>query len=98
MAHRGSESAKVALRERLSDDSEGIPMPTECSADLFGFAAVEGREVVAGFDGGAITSDAGGLLLGATDRAINLTERLAACFYDARCRYLIEHEIVTLVA
>jgi hypothetical protein len=32
--------------------------------DLLGFAAVEGREVVAAFDGGAITSDAGALLLG----------------------------------
>lgn len=27
-------------------------MPTECSADLFGFAAVEGRRVEAAFDGG----------------------------------------------
>jgi hypothetical protein len=27
-------------------------MPTECSADLFGFAVVEGRTVAAGFDGG----------------------------------------------
>jgi hypothetical protein len=34
-------------------------MPTECSADLFGFAPVEGRQVVAGFDGGTITFDAG---------------------------------------
>jgi hypothetical protein len=34
-------------------------MPTDCSADLFGFAPVEGRDVVAAFDGGAITSDAG---------------------------------------
>jgi putative transposase len=31
-------------------------MPTECSADLFGFTAVEGRAVVAAFDGGLITS------------------------------------------
>jgi hypothetical protein len=38
-------------------------MPTECSRDLFGFAPVEGREVVAAFGGGAITSDAGALLL-----------------------------------
>ena len=49
-------------------------MPTDCSADLFGFAPVEGREVVAAFDGGAITSDAGGLLLGATDRALDLSD------------------------
>ena len=48
-------------------------MPTECSPTLFEFAPVEGRAVVAGFDGGAITSDAGALLLGATDRAIGLS-------------------------
>ncbi len=52
-------------------------MPTECSSEpgnleLFEFASVEGRRVVGGFDGGAITSDAGALLLGATDRAIRL--------------------------
>src|SRR5438876_7228078 len=72
-------------------------MPTECSADLFGFAPVEGREVVAGFDGGSITSDAGALLLGASDRAIGLTNRLAACFHDVRRAEWIEHEVVTLV-
>ena len=72
-------------------------MPTECSADLFGFAPVEGREVVAAFDGGAITSDAGGLLLGATDHVIRMTARFAACFHDVRRQDLIEHEIVTLV-
>ena len=72
-------------------------MPTECSLDLFGFAPVEGREVVAAFDGGAITSDAGALLLGAADRAIGMMERLAACFHDERRADLIEHEVVTLV-
>ncbi len=54
-------------------------MPTECSARLFDFAPVEGRQVVAAFDGGAITSDAGALLLGGADRAIRLTERFATC-------------------
>ena len=49
------------------------------------------------FDGGAITSDAGGLLLGAADRAIKLTERFAACFHDTRRQHLIEHEVVTLL-
>ena len=72
-------------------------MPTECSADLFGFAPVEGREVVAAFDGGAITSDGGSLLLGAADHAIKLTKRFAACFHDTRRQHLIEHEVVTLL-
>jgi hypothetical protein len=53
--------------------------------------------VVAAFDGGAITSDAGALLLGATDRVIRMTARFAACFHDVRRQDLIEHEIVTLV-
>jgi hypothetical protein len=58
---------------------------------------VEGRAVVAAFDGGRITSDAGALLLGATDRVIGLTRRLAACFTDRRNPELIEHDVATLV-
>ncbi len=73
-------------------------MPTECSRDLFGFAPVEGRRVEAAFDGGDTTSDAGALLLGATDRAIGLVERFAACFTDGRDAGLIEHTVETMVA
>src|SRR5207253_7539481 len=72
-------------------------MPTECTPDFFGFEPVEGREVVAAFDAGSITSDAGALLLGATDRAIKMTDRFASCFHDVRRQELIEHEVVTLV-
>ena len=72
-------------------------MQTECSAERFDFGAVEKRAVVAGFDGGTITSDAGGLLLGLTDRAIGLVGRFARCFVDARHPALIEHEVKTLV-
>jgi hypothetical protein len=36
-------------------------MHTECSADLFDFTPVEGRKVVAAFDGGQMTSDAGAM-------------------------------------
>jgi DDE family transposase len=72
-------------------------MQTECSADLLGFARVEGRAVVAGFDGGRMTSDAGSMLLGATDRAIGLIDRFAGCFADHRAQELIEHTVPTLV-
>jgi hypothetical protein len=72
-------------------------MPTQCSADVFGFTPVEGRRVEAAFDGGTMTSDAGALLLGAADRAIGLVGRMAACFADARRAELIEHEVATLV-
>ena len=72
-------------------------MRTQHNPALFEFAPVEGRAVVAGFDGGAITSDAGAVLLGATDRAIGLVRRFAACFQDARSPERIEHEMATLV-
>jgi hypothetical protein len=72
-------------------------MPTECSAESFDFGVVEGRPVEAGFDGGLITSDAGALLLGSTDRAIGMMGRFAACFHDERRAELIEHEVATLV-
>jgi hypothetical protein len=72
-------------------------MPTECNPELFEFAPVGRRAVVAGFDGGAITSDAGALLLGATDRTIRLIARFAECFIDRRCPELVEHLVPTLV-
>src|SRR5438876_11400872 len=72
-------------------------MPTECSAELFDFGTVEGRAVEAAFDAGLVTSDAGALLLGATDRAMRMTARFAACFHDERREDLIEHQVATLV-
>jgi Transposase DDE domain group 1 len=73
-------------------------MPTECSRGLFGYEVVEGRQVVAAFDGGEVTSDAGALLLGATDRAIGLVTRFAACFDDGRVQAQVEHSIEAMVA
>ena len=72
-------------------------MPTECSATTMLFAPVERRRVAADFNGGAITSDAGALLLGASDRAIGLVDRFGSCFVDARRPDLVEHEVATLV-
>jgi len=72
-------------------------MQTECIPDMFGFEAVEGRQVVAAFDGGAITSNAGALLLGATDRVIRMVDRLASCFVDRRSQAQVEHSVATLV-
>ncbi len=72
-------------------------MQTECTPALFEFEPVERRKVVAGFDGGIITSDAGGLLLGQLDRGLGLIRRIAACFTDRRDPRLLEHSVETLV-
>lgn len=73
-------------------------MPTECISEAYDFARVEGRAVVAAFDGGEVTSDAGALLLGASDRAIGLVERFAGCFHDGRDPDQVVHEIPAMVA
>jgi hypothetical protein len=53
---------------------------TECNQDSFEFEELFSRQVVARFDGGTISSDAGGLLLRETDRRIGLLKRLRDCF------------------
>jgi hypothetical protein len=53
--------------------------------------------VVAAFDGGTVSSDAGALLLGRVDEAIGLIDRLARCFIDERNPDQIEHTVRTLI-
>ncbi|MER9874586.1 IS1380 family transposase [Mesorhizobium sp. M0195] len=72
-------------------------MQADCSAKLFEFEAVERKSVVAGFDGGTITSNAGALLLGQLDKGLGLIRRFAGCFADRRDPRLVEHRLETLV-
>ncbi|MBT9288549.1 IS1380 family transposase [Prosthecodimorpha staleyi] len=72
-------------------------MSTQCSSDEMDFGRASGRAVVAAFDGGLVTSDAGALLLGATDRAIRLVESFAASFRDSRDPNLVEHSLTSIV-
>ena len=74
-------------------------MNTHCNAERdFGFASSGRREVVARFDGGDITSDAGVLLLREVERKIDLFARAAECFADHRDPRLIEHTVRDLLA
>jgi hypothetical protein len=59
-------------------------MPTHCNKDSLDFGSVGGRAIIAGFDGRTITSDAGALLLGATDKAIGLIGRFYEDIYCQR--------------
>ena len=72
-------------------------MQADCICDQLEFEGFDGHKVIAGFDGGAITSDAGALLLRHVDRAIGLFERVAACFIDRRDPGLTVHSVGTLV-
>jgi len=73
-------------------------MTTQCTQTSFGFHDLGRREVVARFDGGNITSDAGGLLLRETERLTGIIRQFAACFSDHRDPDLIEHPAEDLIA
>ena len=66
-------------------------MTAECNQFVFGFHPQKRREIRAQFDGGAITSDGGGLLLREVEKRIGILHQFAACFTDYRNPDLIEH-------
>jgi len=69
----------------------------ECNGEQLGFQGVGGREIVARFDGGQLSSDGGGLLLREVDRRTGLLTEFVACFRDYRDPSLIEHALDTLI-
>jgi len=72
-------------------------MPTDCSATEMAFGSSGARKLVGAFDGGAITSNGGVVLLAAADRRIGLSRRLADCFRDLRDGTRITHTIADLL-
>jgi len=73
-------------------------MGTECIQKDFGFHPLKHREIRAQFDGGAITTEGGGLLLREVEKRIGIVRQFAACFRDYRNADLIEHTVEELVA
>lgn len=73
-------------------------METQCTPTQLEFHALGRREVVGKFDGGNITSDAGGLLLRETEKRTGIISGFAKCFEDLRDPELIEHTVAELVA
>ncbi len=71
---------------------------TECTQSSFEFAAVWSRSVMARFDGGKITSHAGGLLLREVDRRVGLLERLSRCFWDGRDQRRVRHSVREMIS
>ena len=87
----------MLLDTALTLHAGGGFVETQCTERSFGFQQVDGREIVARFDGGRVTSDGGALLLRHTDRAIGLIERVAACFQDNREQDQVVHTLPALV-
>ena len=73
-------------------------MLTQCNQESFQFHPLRKREVRGRFDGGAITSDAGGLLLREVEKRTGIVAQFAACFTDHRDPERLEHTVKELVA
>lgn len=73
-------------------------MGTECNAESLLFHPLGRRDVVARFDGGRITSDAGGLLLRETERLTGIIRQFSSCYTDHRDPDRIEHTVEQLIA
>jgi len=72
-------------------------MKTECTPEQLEFHVLGRRKVVGKFDGGKISSDAGGLLLREVEKRCEILGRLAGCFQDYRDAELIEHTVESLI-
>ena len=73
-------------------------MQTQCNTERLEFQPFEKRELIGIFDGGAITSDAGGLLLREIEAKLWAIRRFADCFTDHRDPDRIEHSVCEMVA
>ena len=73
------------------------PLKTECNKDRCRFQPLEGRDVVADFDGGKISSDGGGLLLRQVEERFGLIGEFADCFTDHRDAARVEHTVEELL-
>ena len=73
-------------------------MPTQCNTKPLEFEPHGRRRVVADFDGGPITSDAGLLLLRRVDRHLSVSDQMADCFTDHRDPKRTQYSLRTLIA
>jgi hypothetical protein len=73
-------------------------LQTQCNQQSLEFHPLNERQVVGRFDGGKITTDAGGLLLREVEQRRGIIARFAACFQDHRAVGQVEHRVQELVA
>lgn len=73
-------------------------MGAECNQATFEFHQSGRREVVGRFDGGAISSDGGGLLLREVEVRTGVLRQFATCFTDHRNPERIEHTLTELLS
>jgi hypothetical protein len=98
MEHNPLESRKIWLLKPIRAIFEGNPSAmNDPMLRLPGLSPVLGKSIVARFDGGRLSSDAGVLVLREIAQRLGLAERLAACIDDGRDQTQIVHSLAGLI-
>lgn len=71
---------------------------TECNGLPLAFSTLRRKKILADFNGGHLTSDAGAALLREVDKRIGLIDAITDCIGDPRDPAKITHDLRTLVA
>jgi hypothetical protein len=72
-------------------------MNTNSTPKQLVFQEIEGRAVVAAFDGGQVSSDGGSLLLRQIEQGRGYIREFASCFRDGRDQRFVEHPVEQLI-
>ena len=73
------------------------PAMVDPTLPLPGLSSVAGKEIVARFDGGQLSSDGGLLVLREIEQRLKVAERLAACIDDPRDPASTVHTIADII-
>ncbi len=73
-------------------------MATDSTSKQFAFQEIEGRAVVATFDGGQVSSDGGSLLLRQIEQGRGYLLEFASHFHDGRDQRYVEHPVEQLIS
>ena len=73
-----------------------MPADTHATLPLPGLSPIEGKPIIARFDGGALSSDGGLLALREIEERLGIAYRLAACIDDPRAPDRIQHSLARL--
>jgi hypothetical protein len=74
------------------------PNPVQSQFNELNFGKLNGRQVIANFEGGRITSDAGIMLIAELDKKLKITERFSDCFEDHRHLSYVDYSVNQLLA
>jgi len=74
------------------------PSSDQSPLNQLNFGKLNGRQVIANFEGGKITSDAGIILMAELDQKLKITARFAECFRDYRNSSYLDYSVHELLA